>query len=181
MTTMDTDHLTVADCARLEPRQLLEHLERTHHAFLRSELPRLSGLLRTVAAAHGTRHPELFAISDVFEELRLDLEPHLVKEERVLFPLIRQLLAAATLPSFACGTIRNPISVMTTEHDRTDDYLSQLRAATGGYRTPDDADATYRSLFTGFAALEADLELHLHEENDVLFPAIVALEVSLGG
>ena len=100
---------------------LVDHLEATHHRYLWDELPRLSALVAKVVSVHGERHPELHAIAACYEEARADLEPHLAKEEQVLFPMIRELATAASLPSFHCGTLRNPISVMLREHDAVGD------------------------------------------------------------
>jgi len=168
------------DWASMPPDRLVDHLEATHHAFLKSELPRLGALAEKVAGVHGRRHPELEETRATFEALRADLEPHLLKEERVLFPMIRELAAPAALPVFHCGTLRNPISVMRVEHDRVGDLLARLRALTGGYQTPADGCASYRALFEGLAELEADTHLHVHKENNLLFPAVLALESRLG-
>ena len=73
---------------------LVDHIEATHHRYLWQELPRLSALIDKVTSVHGARHPELDDVARCFETLRADLEPHLVKEERVLFPMIRELATA---------------------------------------------------------------------------------------
>ena len=56
--------------------------------------PALSALIDKVTSVHGARHPELDAVARCYDALRADLEPHLVKEERVLFPMIRELATA---------------------------------------------------------------------------------------
>ena len=77
---------------------LVDHIEETHHRYLWKELPRVSSLLDKIVSVHGVRHPELAEISSCFMELRADLEPHMVKEERVLFPMIRELATAERGP-----------------------------------------------------------------------------------
>ena len=75
-----------------------------------------------------SRHPELLEVQRAYDELRADLEPHLAKEERVLFPMIRELARRrSAVPEFHCGTLRNPISVMLREHDRAGELLAELR------------------------------------------------------
>jgi len=159
--------------------ELVDHLEATHHVYLKGVLGRLDGLADKVAGVHGERHPELTDVLTVFRELRADLEPHLMKEERVLFPMIRELAAAAELPSFHCGTLRNPITMMGIEHDRAGELLARLRELTNGYAVPDDGCASYEALYSGLAALEADTHLHVHKENNLLFPAAVEAEQAL--
>jgi regulator of cell morphogenesis and NO signaling len=139
-------------------------------------MPRLSALATKVADAHRARHPELDRIVTVYDELRADLEPHLFKEERVLFPMIRELASASEMPQFHCGTLRNPITVMLSEHDRAGELLADLRELTNDYTPPSDGCMSYRMLFAGLAQLEADTHLHVHKENNVLFPAVERLE-----
>ena len=171
-----TEPEPVPDWDGLGPAELADHIEGTHHAYLHAELGRLSALAAKVAGVHGDRHPELHEVARLYEALRADLEPHLLKEERVLFPMIRELAVADAPPSFHCGSLRNPISVMMGEHDTAGDLLERLRAATGGYATPADGCASYQALYEGLAQVEADTHLHVHKENNVLFPAVVALE-----
>ena len=167
------------DWVQMGPAELVDHLEQTHHAYLHTELPRLTALAAKVAAAHGSRHPELADVQHAYEEVRADLEPHLAKEERILFPMIQELATSTTRPEFHCGTLANPISVMLGEHDRVGDLLARVRAATDGYRTPSDGCASYRAFYDGLAELEADTHLHIHKENNLLFPAVTTLEAEL--
>ena len=126
----------VPDWVAMGPAQLVDHIESTHHQYLHSELPRLDALAEKVASVHGERHPELLDVLADVKDLRDDLEPHLMKEERVLFPMIRELCAAEGPVSFQCGTLRNPISMMMLEHDRAGALLEQLRDRTDDYIAP---------------------------------------------
>ena len=164
------------DWATMAPTLLVDHLEATHHAYLHTEFPRLSALAEKVVGVHGSRHPELANVRAAYEELRADLEPHLTKEERVLFPMIRDLARSTFAPDFPCGSLQNPIRVMLTEHDRAGEVLARLRALTAGYATPADGCASYHALYEGLQELETDTHLHIHKENNVLFPAVIALE-----
>ena len=159
--------------------ELVDHLEATHHRYLWEELPRLSALVAKIVGVHGERHPELGDVAACYEQVRADLEPHLLKEERVLFPMIRELAVAETAPSFHCGTLRNPISMMLREHDAVGELLARLRQLTGEYQPPADGCASYVACFAGLAELEADTHLHIHKENNVLFPLVIRLESEL--
>jgi regulator of cell morphogenesis and NO signaling len=158
---------------------LVDHLVATHHAYLWDELPRLSALVEKVKTVHGKRHPELAQIGAGYEAIRADLEPHLMKEERVLFPMVRELAAADGAVELHCGSIRNPISVMLREHDAVGQLLRDLRRLTDDYRVPGDGCASYAALFAAFEALEADTHQHIHKENNVLFPMVVRAEAEL--
>jgi regulator of cell morphogenesis and NO signaling len=157
---------------------LCDHVERTHHAFLREQLPRLADWLDKVVAAHADRHPELADVRRTFHELRGELEPHMLKEERILFPAIRALERAASPPAFPFGSVSNPIGMMEDDHDRVGVSLARLRELTHGYQVPEDACHTYRALLDGLRRLEADLHVHIHKENNILFPRAANLESS---
>jgi regulator of cell morphogenesis and NO signaling len=157
-----------------EPAALADHIEATHHRYLHAELPELDGLAAKVASVHRDRHPEVATVRRLVAELGAELEPHMLKEERVLFPAIRALAGGAR--EFPFGTVRNPIRMMSLEHDRAGDVLAELRAATDGYRVPDDGCASYRSLYERLERLETDTHWHIHLESNVLFPAAIAVE-----
>jgi regulator of cell morphogenesis and NO signaling len=168
-----------ADWAQLDMGALAEHIVATHHAYLDEVLPRVDALAAKVAGVHGERHPELGEVRRLVAELRADLEPHLRKEERILFPSIRRLALATEVPQFPFGSIGNPITVMGTEHDRAGELLATLREVSGGYHVPDDGCASYQALYRTLAEIEADTHLHVHKENNVLFPAARAAEAAL--
>lgn len=156
--------------------QLIDHVETTHHRYLWEELPRLSALADKIVTVHGGRHPELAEIRSCYEAIRADLEPHLIKEERVLFPMLRELATADAAPSFHCGTVLNPISVMLREHESVGELLRRLRTLTDDFTPPADGCGSYVALFRGFDELETDTHLHIHKENFLLFPEAERVE-----
>jgi len=169
---------TAVDPARLprDPRELIRQIVETHHVYLKSEMPRISALAAKVTNAHGTRHPELTAVAAAYEELRAELEPHLLKEERVLFPWIERLAT----PGSAAGpaTVAAPIQVMEADHELAGSLLAKLRELTGGYATPADGCPTFHAFYGALALLEADTHRHIHAENNLLFPLALELEAS---
>lgn len=178
----DLDAVAAADAAPLPTNGiggLIDHIVSNHHTYLRRELPRLAELMGKVVAAHGDAHPEVHQVSATLAELTADLLPHLMKEEKVLFPLAIELLGAIEATAFHCGTVQNPIRVMFAEHDRAGELLATLRHLTGGYTAPDDACPTWRALYAGLAELESDTHHHVHLENNILFPEIIAVESAL--
>jgi regulator of cell morphogenesis and NO signaling len=159
---------------------LCDHIEATHHAFLRQELPRLEKMIEKVADAHADRHPELRSVGVAFQALQAELMPHMMKEEQILFPAIRQLEAATQPVSLPFGTVQNPIRMMEHEHDIAGTVLSQLHDLTGGYQIPKDACNTYRAMIDGLENLALDLHEHIHKENNILFPRSKVCEEKLG-
>lgn len=159
---------------------LCDHIEQTHHEYLRQELPRLEFLTQKVADRHGDRRPELREVHRVMMALKDELESHMAKEEQVLFPICRRLDTADELPQSHCGSVNNPIVVMIREHDDAGDALARLRELTDNYTLPADACNTYRAMYDGLQQLEQDLHQHIHKENNILFPKAARAERLLG-
>jgi regulator of cell morphogenesis and NO signaling len=159
--------------------ELADHIVAVHHSFLRQELPRLAAHVDQVASVHGERHPELREVREVFASLKEELESHMLKEEKILFPIIKQLEVATRTPRFHCGSVNNPIRVMEHEHKDAGAALARLRELTDGYAVPTDACNTYRAMLAGLADLETDLHRHIHKENEILFPRALATEAAL--
>lgn len=160
--------------------QLIEHIVRRHHSYLRERLPRLASMIERVVTAHGKKREELLSVREVFGGLRGELMSHMMKEERVLFPFIVEMEHAAQsgqmVPGFHCGSISSPIAVMEDEHASAGRALWLLRRITQDFRVPDGACETYVALLAGLKELEADLHQHIHLENNILFPRAAALE-----
>jgi regulator of cell morphogenesis and NO signaling len=153
---------------------LIRHIVTRHHGYLKSELPLLAQRLTKVVQVYGETEG-LAGLKDVFTALRAELELHLHKEEVILFPYVERLVAGG--PAVApCGWIGQPIAVMEHEHEDAGEALRRIRAITRNFEVPEGACITYRSLLAGLEELEHDLHMHIHLENNILFPRAMALE-----
>ena len=160
---------------------LIDHILNTHHAYLKSELPRLEAMLEKILAKHSERHGDvLSALADTFRPMHEELDGHMMKEEHILFPLIRSLESAPgrDVRFSHCGSVQNPIRVMVMEHDSAGEALARMRDITSGYTPPEDACNTFRAFYYELAELERDLHQHIHLENNILFPRAIELEAS---
>lgn len=164
------------DWSSASPTELCDHIEQTHHAYLKQELPRLETLTARVAARHGDTRPALREVHAVFMALKTEMESHMMKEERVLFSLCRRLDVAEELPTMHCGSVGNPIEVMMREHEDAGDALARIRALTNDFTCPPDACNTFRAMYDGLHQLEQDMHQHVHKENNILFPKAIRLE-----
>jgi len=177
----EADH---ADAQSIDPdamslTDLADHIEQTHHAYLREEFPRLDRITDKVRCVHGDADPRLAEVRQTFCAFRDELTSHMMKEEQILFPMIRQLEQSDGPLSFPCGSIANPIRQMEAEHDEAGDALAAMREATDDFQPPQWACNTYRAMLDGLAQLERDTHLHIHKENSVLFPKAIKFEAEI--
>jgi regulator of cell morphogenesis and NO signaling len=156
------------DWSNVSLSQLADHIEQTHHDYLRAELPRLSAMSKKVAAVHGDERPELPELARVFAEFAGELFEHMLKEETLVFPMIRAIERGE--PTAAADELSSPVQLMEEEHDNAGRALERMRELTDGYTPPLAACNTYRALFDGLAQLEGDMHAHVHKENNILFP-----------
>lgn len=154
--------------------ELIAHLEESHHGYLRTELPRVQALAEKVARVHGDGRPHLVRLHQVVVGLRAELEGHLEKEERILFPAIRGCESRGAGMPQGPGVLGGPIHCMESEHDDAGAALAEIRTLTGDLQAPDEACGTWRALYQALAELEQDLHLHVHEENNILFERVRA-------
>lgn len=155
---------------------LTAHIVAVHHGYLSRALPRLAALSARAAAHHGPHAPHFVEIQAVFSHLHQAMDAHSMKEERVLFPLIDQLERTQRPGPMP---VDMPIHAMMAEHDTAGDALKKLRSLASDYATPEGACNTVRALYQGLLDLERDLHLHIHKENNILFPRARALELSV--
>ena len=161
------------DAAGMSLGGLADHIERTHHAYLKDELPRLVEMAERVAYKHGHRDGRLAEIATTVRALAEEMFSHMHKEEQVLFPLVREI-EAGPRGGFA-ASLAEPIRCMEMEHDDAGRATERLRELTDGFMPDAEACNTHRALLDGLARFEADLHRHVHKENNVMFPRALAL------
>lgn len=161
------------DAAALGLGQLADHIETTHHAYLKAELPRLVEMADRVAAKHGWRDSRLPEVAAAVNTLAAEMTDHMRKEEKILFPLVRAIEAGAA-DRFPGGSLANPIRQMEAEHESAGNLTAKLRVLTDGFTPNAEACNTHRALLGGLEEFEADLHRHVHKENNVLFPRALA-------
>jgi regulator of cell morphogenesis and NO signaling len=166
----------LVDAAAMSLTQLADHIERTHHDYLRGEIPRLDQLTNKVSSVHGEKDARLHEIRRTFLAFAQELASHMMKEERILFPMIRELEAADGPLDFHCGSIANPIRQMGLEHYHAGSALETMRELSDDYTPPEGACNTYRAMLDALAHLERDMHQHVHKEENVLFPRAIELE-----
>lgn len=165
-----------ADPSSMSMTELADHIEATHHAFTREALASLQTMLPRLIKAHGQTHPELKELGDCIEAFADDLEDHMVREERVLFPWLRRLERKCEVQGGPPWSVRRPIDCMIHDHDNAGEMLERMRSLTHDYRVPADGCGTYSACMSLLESLERDTHIHIHKENNILFPRGVEAE-----
>lgn len=158
---------------------LADYVEKKHHRYVREKIQEITPFLHKIVRVHGDRHPELLEVAQLFGESSEDLTDHMVKEESILFPHIRRMVESKhsnTPVSAPFGTVQNPIKMMMAEHDNEGERFRKIAELTNDYTMPADGCTTYRVTFAMLKEFEDDLHLHIHLENNILFPKSIELE-----
>jgi regulator of cell morphogenesis and NO signaling len=159
---------------------LIDYIEKTHHRYVEDKTQALIPFLDKLCSVHGSNHPELFEINQLFNDSAQELAAHMKKEEMILFPFVKEMINATKShgsigkPFF--GTVKNPISTMMNEHDAEGERYRTIAALTNNYTPPQDACNTYQVTYAMLQEFEQDLHKHIHLENNILFPKAKALE-----
>ena len=152
---------------RLTSSELIEHIENTHHDYTKRVLPELGELTTKIMRVHGINHRVLFSVHKLFSMLKTELEQHLLKEEQILFPLIKEYDKNPSVKQLQ--NINEVINETEDEHEAAGDILKELRKITDDFKVPNDGCNTYVITFKILEELEADLFQHIHLENNILF------------
>lgn len=162
---------------------LADYIVNTHHSYVRKSLPDIVTYSSKVKNVHGSQHPELLRINELVEEINAEMSSHMIKEEKILFPYIKSLVNAekntAPLQAAHFGTVQNPINMMEMEHEIVGSNMEEIRNLSHNYQLPEDACASYGLIYKMLEEFEEDLHLHVHLENNILFPKALEIEKSL--
>lgn len=159
---------------------LADYIEKKHHRYVEAKTIEIKPYLDKICRVHGERHPELLAINEHFLISTGELAKHMKKEELILFPYVRKIVKAKhensqiNTPSF--GTVENPIEAMMNEHEIEGERFREISELSNNYTAPHDACNTYIVTFALLKEFEDDLHLHIHLENNILFPNAIKLE-----
>ncbi|HLT03438.1 MAG TPA: iron-sulfur cluster repair protein YtfE [Pseudomonas sp.] len=140
---------------------LIDHLLTRYHARHREQLPELIRLASRVEQVHGHSADCPNGLAEHLWNMQQELESHMLKEEKILFPMLRSEPAHPHAHA--------PIAVMRFEHDQHGEALARLAEMTDDITPPANACNTWRALYRGLEELRDDLMLHIHLENNILF------------
>ncbi|MDZ4668378.1 MAG: iron-sulfur cluster repair di-iron protein [bacterium] len=162
---------------------LVDYIVNTHHSYVKKTLPELVGYASKVATVHGQQHPELFKIKTLVDAVNSELLWHMIKEEKELFPHIKAIVFAnengRDSNAALKGIIKNHIDTMEIEHEIVGKCMDEINVLSSNYTVPADGCASYSLLYNMLDEFENDLHLHIHLENNILFPKASEMESKL--
>lgn len=166
-----------------DTRFLIEFIVHAHHQYIRETIPVLITTSAKAAQGRGLSKAVLKEIFRLSQALSDEIEAHLDVEESVVFPYILDLEralrenTACIAPEF--GRVESPIRKIAQQHAQASTLLKEIRALTNDYKIPANASAELHAWYSLLKEFDADLHLHIHLENNILFPRAVALESEL--
>jgi regulator of cell morphogenesis and NO signaling len=158
---------------------LADFIEQVHHSYVRKGIPVLKDLAESVCTHHASTHPELIQIREKVLEIANELVVHMKKEEQVLFPYIRKMeasLASGVAMTGGFPSVKSPVSVMEQDHEVVGALFADIDKLSGNYLAPADSCQSYKLFYKKLQEFYQDLILHIHLENNILFPRAVGLE-----
>ncbi len=155
---------------------LIDYIVNVHHSYVTENIPVIYEFAQKVANVHGDHNPETIEIANLFTELANELTSHMQKEEKVLFPAIKEMLTNQK-NEFHFGSIENPVRMMEHEHDSAGDIVKKIQELSVNYTTPEYACNTYKALYFKLDEFANDLFQHIHLENNILFPKVREMNV----
>ncbi|ELC8455126.1 iron-sulfur cluster repair di-iron protein [Clostridium perfringens] len=149
--------------------ELISHIVETHHVETFRLLKEIDPLMVKVFRVHFSHDPELLMkVHSLFGKLKCELEEHLLKEENILFPLMIKYDKAKDEKEKK--EIEEDIRIIVNEHEAAGDILKELAEVTDDYKVPEWGCISFKLLYDYLHDLEKDLFIHIHKENNILFP-----------
>lgn len=171
------------DFNRWEPDFLADYIYNQHHLFYYEEEPVVAELMMKVTERHSDHFPELKKLSSLYSGLVEELNTHFIREEKIVFPFIKALVQAKHTGNFESlnnqPSLIEPLQMMEADHEAAGDILEEMKRITNNYTAPGNACNSFRFLYHKLAALEEDLHIHIHLENNILFPKALSIETGL--
>lgn len=159
---------------------LASYIINVHHKYVLEAIELLDAYSSKVVSVHGKNHTDLYKIADLYNEVKAELIQHMQKEENVLFPYIISLANAQKLqqplPTAHFGSVKNPIQMMQMEHENAGNILQEIATLTSNYSPPEWACNTFKAFYAKLDEFEKDLHIHVHLENNILFPKAILIE-----
>lgn len=164
---------------------LSDYILNTHHRYAKENAIIIYDLIQKAAYKYGETHPELSKLAAASFLFFQPLLNHLMKEEQMLFPAIRQLTkhkrnsTRAIYTTF--GFIKYWVMLLQKENQAAGENMQLFRKLTNNYKLHVDGSNSFTYLLKKMKEFESDLFLYVHLENTILFPKATTLAEEFSG
>lgn len=164
-TTAHADvHEDIDSFKELSVNDMLDDLEATHHVTDRQLMAETEELLNKILIVHYLHHGEMLTkLHHLYAGLKAELEEHFAKEERLVFPLMRQH------PHPDKETL-DFVKGLEDEHTGAGDIIKEIYQLTDNFTPPADACPTFQRTYQVMESLFDDIFIHIFKENSIAFP-----------
>lgn len=166
------------DFDSMELDDLTLYIENEHHKYTADSVSFIKLGLERLVRVHSITHPEVVGVKRIFDDMAGHLTVHMKKEELMLFPFVRKLarFGGEAMKRSVFETVAEPIRAMRSDHDHEGEKLRELERLTDNFKIPKDGCETFSATYSAIKELKMDLHVHIHLENNILFPKAIALE-----
>lgn len=158
---------------------LANYIENKFHGLIRERVPVIQKFLKRIVKVHGNFEPNLRKVKTLFDQSTIELLDHLQREELIIFPFIRKIVAGGKSKNLLLGpsfqNVKETIFTLMKEHDQEGNYLEEIRSLTNNYTTPEYACSTYQVTFALLKEFEENMQQHMNLERNILFPGAINL------
>ena len=162
---------------------LIDYIINFHHQYVKDNAVVIYDLAQKVMYRHSEKHPEFKKLTSQIFLFLHGLLNHLMKEEKLLFPEMKQLIRDKRLTGTVIYTtldlIKNGVRLMQKQHLVAEEDMNVFRELTNDYKVPEDTCTLCNLLFKKMSEFENDLIMHIYLENKILFPKLIAMDEAL--
>lgn len=162
---------------------LADFIVNKHHTYVKKYMPEIERYAAKVTQVHGSNHPELHEINALVQKVSKEMYEHMVEEENVLFPMIKEIVKAHNTGTKLISTMDKSFGQMIEgtieEHESVGNDVDKIREISNNFELPSDACTSYKLLYKMLDEFEDDLHIHVHLENNILFPKAEKMENSV--
>ncbi len=156
---------------------LADYIQKTHHRFTDQLLINIREKIIDSLKEGIQESKEIEQIKVSFEQLAQELGAHMKREELILFPMIKKIIAVrGKLENPREKSVKQPVDKMIHEHDTQFLLVKEIKRLLGSNSLNESVSKEYKEIAALLNELFLDLSLHLHLENNILFPKAVELE-----
>lgn len=167
---------------RNEPMaEVIDHIVKTHHVFVRRQLEKIEVLLDRLMEAGAAPGSPVIILHDFFHNIARDTLAHMQEEEEVVFPYLVEVEMAIQRgkpipePFREYNALTHPIRILQADHGMMGREWMKIEELTDFFNAPPDARQELKDLYQAFRELDLDNRKHFHLENNVLFHRVMQL------